>query len=233
MKLSIVVPAHNEAGNLEILLPRLKKALSHLEAEIVIVDNASTDNTDEVLQTFGKITPELHVVKEPVLGYGRAVITGLESTEGDVIGIIRADNQEKSEDLAEIYERLQKGRFDLYKAVRKNRIRDGLVRVIVSKAYNLLFRILFRLKIKDVNATPKVFTRELYEKMKLESKDWFIDAEIVIKAGKLKCKIGEMEIEYLPRLKGQSKVKTSHIIEFLKNMLYWRNRINDGEFLAG
>ena len=232
MKFSVVIPAHNESENLNVLLPRLKTALGSLDCQILVVDNASTDDSQEMLRAFKATMPELVIEKEPTLGYGRAVIAGLRSAKGDAIGIIRADNQEKSEDLVLMYKLFSEGNFDLYKAVRKNRIHDGLTRIIISKIYNLLFRLFFRTRTRDINATPKIFTRELYEKLKLESNDWFIDAEIVIKAANFGCRIGEMEIEYLPRLKGKSNVKPAHLYQFIKNMLIWRSRIQNRKLSA-
>ena len=232
MKFSIVIPAHNESENLKILLPQLKTALQSIEHEVVIVDNASTDDSGEILRAFQTKMPELIVVKEPTLGYGRAVIAGLKNAKGDVIGIIRSDNQEKPEDLVKMYEDFHNSGFDLYKAIRKHRIRDGLMRVIISKIYNLLFRFLFHTKIKDINACPKILKRELHEKLNIESNDSFIDSEIIIKTLGLGYKIGETKIDYLPRLRGKSTVKPATVYEFLKNMLTWRNRIKNEKFLA-
>jgi len=231
--LSVIVPAHNEADNLKVLLPRLFQSLfgMHRDFEILIVDNASTDQTPEVLSEFQKTIPQLRVVREPVLGYGRAVLSGLKGARGAVLGIIRADNQEKSEDLCRIAIALEESGFAMYKAVRKNRKSDGLKRVIISFFFNTLFTWGFGLHSRDLNATPKVVTRAFYHAAHLRSTDWFIDAEMVIKAEKMGYPIGEMEIEYLPRLKGSSNVRLRHIFEFLGNMLQWRLRLYHGKLL--
>src|SRR3989344_529252 len=162
MDFSVIIPACNEAENLKILLPRLRNALRAIDHEIVIVDNASTDTSKEVLEELQKEIPEIVIEHEPTLGYGRAV------------------NQEKSEDLVEMYRRFREGGFDVYKAIRKNRMHDGLKRIIISKTYNLFFEIFFHTGVKDINASPKILKRGIYEKLAIESDDWFIDAEIVI-----------------------------------------------------
>lgn len=228
---SVIIPAHNEAENLKILLPRLQKALQGILHQLVVVDNASNDNTQEIVAGLKNQIPEIAIVREPTLGYGRAVLTGLKNADGEVIGIIRADNQEKPEDLAVMYSRFQREGWDFCKAIRKSRKNDGFRRIIISQIYNFLFKTFFGLRSKDINATPKIFTREVYENFKLESKDWFIDAEMVIKAERLGYKIGEVEIEYLPRLKGQSTVKFKHLWEFLKNMIIWYKRLKNGQLL--
>ena len=147
---------------------------------------------------------------------------GLQESSGNIVGIIRADNQEKPEDLVSMFRLFVQNKWDFGKAIRKSRKDDGLKRMLISLFFNTSFRILFGLKVKDINATPKIFTRKLMNELKLESKDWFIDAEIVIKAVRAEAKIGEVEIEYLPRLKGKSSVRFRHIIQFIKNMLIWR-----------
>ena len=231
--LSVVVPAYNESENLQILLPRLHSALAPLgrSVEIIIVNNASTDSTDDVINGFKKEMPEVRLVHESQLGYGRAVLAGLKETRGTYIGIIRSDNQEKSEDLYSMFVVLKDSKLDIYKAIRGHRINDGALRVVVSFFYNTLFKIFFGLKSRDLNATPKIFTHAFYDKAHLESKDWFLDAEIVIKAEKMGYTVGQMEIEYLPRLKGKSSVRPRHVFEFLNNMLQWHSRMVHGKLL--
>jgi glycosyltransferase involved in cell wall biosynthesis len=230
---SVVVPAYNESENLVILLPRLNSALAamHEEYEIMLVDNASTDSTPQVVAQFQETMPQFRYVSEPTLGYGRAVLAGLIASCGSYIGIIRADNQEKSEDLVRMFEATRAGQYAFYKAIRMHRRNDGVKRIIISFFFNTMFRLLFSMRSRDLNATPKVMTRAFYEKVQLESKDWFIDAEMVIKAEKLGMKIGQMEIEYLPRLKGKSSVRLRHIFEFLGNMIQWRSRLYHGQLL--
>src|SRR3989338_1993935 len=225
--LSVIVPAHNEADNFKVLLPRLFRSMSEMRQnfEIVIVDNASNDTTPQVLAEFQKTMRELRVVREPALGYGRAVLAGFRNAQGAFLGVIRADNQEKSEDLCRMFVALQESGLALYKAVRKTRTNDGLKRIIISFFFNTFFRLGFGLHSRDLNAAPKVFTRGFYEAAHLRSTDWFIDAEMVIKAEKMGYAVGEMEIEYLPRLKGSSNVRLRHIFEFLGNMLQWRLRL--------
>jgi len=234
LRYSVVVPAHNESENLVVLLPRLKSALTVLDGayEIIIVDNASNDATERVIEEHAAAgMPQLRLVKEPTLGYGRAVLAGLAASRGGIIGIIRADNQEKPEDLCRMVQALESENRTLYKAVRMHRKSDGLKRIVISLVYNALFKLMFGLRSRDLNATPKVFTREFMEASRLRSKDWFIDAEMVIKAERMGLAVGEMEIEYLPRLKGKSTVRLRHIFEFLRNMVWWRERARHGNLL--
>jgi hypothetical protein len=110
------------------------------------------------------------------------------------------------------------------KAVRSKR-EDGLQRAIISAIYNQMFGIIFGAKSKDINAKPKVFKREAYNRLDLRSKDWFIDAEAMIQAQRNGFSIQELPIVFKPRRHGSSNVRFSTIIEFLKNM--WTHR--DGQ----
>ncbi len=223
---SIVVPGLNEAENLKILLPRMFAALeaTGTSYEILFVDNGSTDDTQAVVEEFQKTMPALRLISEPERGYGRAVRKGLALSTGAYIGIIRSDNQEKPEDLAMMFGELVASGADLCKALRLKRMNEGLQRVIISFVFNTLFKLMFHLKSKDINASPKLFTRAFYEAADLESQDFFIDAEMVIKAEYLGVSIKQIGIEYLPRLSGKSHVRLKHIFEFLRNMELWRRR---------
>ncbi len=112
---SVVVPGHNESENLKILLPRLYGALSELGVpfEIIFVDNASKDDTAAVIADFQKSMPNLKIVSEPTMGYGRAVLAGLSVTKGSYIGIMRSDNQEKAEDLNRRYLAIRSEKCDV------------------------------------------------------------------------------------------------------------------------
>lgn len=226
MKLSIIVPAHNESDNLGLLIPLLDKALSFLgsEREIIVVDNASTDDTQNTLKTLSQTFSSVCGVFEPKKGFGNAVLAGLNSASGNVLGYIHADNQMDPADLVNIYKKLVDNNLDVCKATRIDR-HDGALRWIQSAVYNFLFRVMFRVKIRDINGSPKLFTRQFLEKAHLESRDWFIDPEVVIKAKMLRAKIDEFEIHTWPREHGASQVKPAAILEFLGNMLYyWRQK---------
>jgi glycosyltransferase involved in cell wall biosynthesis len=232
---SVIIPAHNESENLSVLLPRLHRALTDTrrEFEILLIDNASTDDTQAVVRQFGRAMPELRLVAEPRLGYGRAVLAGFRAARGDVLATLRADNQERPEDLCRMIALREAENLDLYKAIRLHRMQqEGVLRVVVSFVFNKLSTLMLRVKARDINASPKVLTRAFYESARLESPDWFIDAEIVIKAEHMGIPIGALPIEYHPRLKGRSTARPQTVFEFLKNMLRWRVRLRTNRVLA-
>jgi len=224
MDLSLVLPALNEAENLPPLLKNTKAVLDNLAIsyEIIVVDNGSSDNTAEVLELLKKEIPELKTVIVPRnIGFGNGILQGLYVSQGKVLGFMDADGQIEPRCLAEVYLNLKTKGLDFCKGVRLTR-GDGWLRYAASKAYNLLFKLLFGGNINDLGGKPKVFTREFYEKVAPISKDWFLDTEIAIKMIKQGGKMEEMPNSFLVRSGGRSKVRLSTVWEFLKNMFYWR-----------
>jgi len=83
----------------------------------------------------------------------------------------------------------------------------------------LFFRFLFPVKSRDINGTPKLMRRECYRQLDLVSKDWFIDAEIMIKSTEKSYRVGEVEVSFMPRASGDSNVHLTTSFEFVRNML--------------
>jgi len=110
--------------------------------------------------------------------------------------------------------------IDICKGVRVIR-KDGFIRKLISCFYNLIFKLIFHCPYKDINSPPKVFRREFYEKANLRSKDWFLDAELILKAHWQGYKVEEFPITFTLRQKGISKVHFTDILQFLRNMIYW------------
>lgn len=223
MDFSIILPAYNEAGNLPLLLRDLKGAFDPLSIsyEMIVVDNGSIDDTQEVLNSLRAEIPQLRSVVWPNKGFGWCVLQGFAAARGEVLGFMDADKQIEPRYIAEIYQQLKRDGLDFCKAVRVSRA-DGRVRRAVSRIYNLVFRLVFGVNAKDINGKPKVFTRELYQRLNLVSRDWFLDAEIMIKIRKERCALGEVPISFLAREGGKSEMRLATIFEFIKNIIYWR-----------
>ncbi|OJI07379.1 hypothetical protein BK004_01450 [bacterium CG10_46_32] len=226
MKLSIIVPAHNESANLKLLVPQIDTILSTLneEYEIIVVDNASTDDTLEILNILKRQFSSVISVFEPKKGFGSAILAGLARSQGDVIGYIHADNQMEAMDIVRIYQKLKLENLDICKATRADRY-DGIMRWVISRVYNLLFRAMFHVRLRDINGSPKLFTRNFFYAAHITSRDWFIDPEIIIKAQRRGARMGEVMIHTKPREHGSSQVRATTVLEFLKNMFYyWRQK---------
>ena len=221
MKISVIAPFHNEEGVVKKVVLEILSALRPFrDFEFICVQDGSGDSTGIILKNLLAGNPELRVVEIlQSFGYGHAVRKGLEATSGEIVGYIDGDGQIDLEDIIRVLRCASSVRAAKAKRVKR---RDGWKRAIISRIYNLLTFLLFGFLSSDVNAKPKFFKREDLEKMKLVSNDWFIDAEIMIKAKKLGIKWRELPIEFKKREEGFSKVSWRTNLEWLKNLFIWR-----------
>jgi dolichol-phosphate mannosyltransferase len=108
---------------------------------------------------------------------------------------------------------------------------DPLSRLVASWGYNLLVRLLFRIRIRDVDCAFKLFRRDVFDKIHIESKKFFVDTEVMAKASKLNMRVTEIGVRHFPRTAGTSTVRVSHIWHTLGEVasmwtdIYVRGRI--------
>ena len=224
MKFSLIIPAYNEAENIGAVVSNLAAALRNSgdSFEIIVVNNGSVDNTSAVLKKLQGEIPELMTTDVfPNQGYGNGVLAGLAVAQGDILGWMHADNQVSPKDVLLIYQNLKEKNLDFCKAVRVGRD-EHWMRIIQSRVYNTFFRLLFGGELRDINGTPKIFKREMYEKLNLHSRDWFLDPEVVIKALRLGVAIGEVEIKWRMRPGGSSHVSQGTWMQFVKNLIKYK-----------
>ncbi|MBX9790421.1 MAG: glycosyltransferase family 2 protein [Pirellulales bacterium] len=224
--LSLVVPCYNEEQLLDNSVRELIEVFEqhHVRIEVVLVDNGSRDRTGACIDEL--VAAGLSVVKRVVpvnQGYGNGILVGLAACRGRWVGIVHADSQVEAADVYKIYSLAQQApRACLVKARRRFRL-DGLRRKIVSIFYNLIINVLYPgLGSIDVNSSPKLLPRRYLEAMKLVSRDWFVDPEIMIKARYLRLPVIEINVLAQMRRGGKSNVNLNTCWEFVVNLCRWR-----------
>jgi len=156
-------------------------------------------------------------------GYGHGILTGLPLCTAPWIGSIPADGQVDAEDVVRLFDVLRHTKGVVLGKVRRRFRLDGLWRKVVSIAYNCLVFLLWpRLGSIDVNGTPKIFPRELLAVLDLESKRWFLDPELMIKAHWLGVRVLEVNVFARMRGNGLSHVRASTCWEFVTSLLRFR-----------
>jgi glycosyltransferase involved in cell wall biosynthesis len=227
--LSVVVLCYRSGDAARSYAARLSKVL--LDAgidnyQLVLVGNyaaGSGDTTPDVVRELAAGDPRIvcsAVEKQGMMGWDMR--SGLSLATGEHLAVIDGDGQVLVEDLVRIYRLLREQGLDLAKTYRTRR-GDGLKRKLFSLVFNGLFHLLFPgLPARDINAKPKILTRSAYERLDLQSDDWFIDAEILIQARRLGFRIGEMETEFLGLTGRRSFIKMASVVEFLYNLLRYR-----------
>ena len=153
------------------------------------------------------------------LGYGFGITSGLKEARGRFVGFMCADGQVAPEDVARALWAVERAGPDALVKVRRVTRNDGLFRWLQSRVFNLVCLLLFRTLTTDVNGTPKLMERRVWERMKLESRDWFVDAEVVFKAKKMGLNFLEVPVDFMPRQEGRSWVNLGTTAEFARNLL--------------
>ncbi|MBW1780109.1 MAG: glycosyltransferase family 2 protein [Deltaproteobacteria bacterium] len=169
MKLSVVIPVHNEAGCIEKtvlnLVLHLRKAV--VEFEILVVNDNSTDATAPVLERLSLEYPEVRRLCNPASkGFGLAVRTGLEAFSGDAAAIVMGDGSDSPEDVVRFFRKLEEG-FD---CVFGSRFMKGgytrgypVYKLILNRVVNQFIRILFGLTYNDTTNAFKMYRRKTIE----------------------------------------------------------------------
>jgi len=222
-ELSLIMPCYNEQDVIPYTIPQLCAAFAEAghRLELVACDNGSTDRTTEVIREF--VEQGLPVVYHRVErneGYGNGVLNSIPVCTAPWIGIIPADGQTDAEDVARLFDAVKHTEGLVMGKVRRRFRMDGVTRKIVSIAYNLfVFALWPRLGSIDVNGSPKILQRRVLERMDLQSKQWFLDPEIMVKAHYMGVRVIEMNVFARMRGNGLSHIRSSTCWEFFSNLL--------------
>ena len=233
-EISVVVLAYRSASTITSFVDSLVNSLEKekLSWEIVLVGNyfeGVGDQTPEVVRGIAVRDSRIKAVAEIKKGMmGWDMKSGLQAATGKTLAVIDGDGQMPSSDVIRVYQLMKTNGLDFAKTYRAER-NDGSYRRLISVVYNILFKLLFPgINAWDMNSKPKIMTREVYNRMHLNSNGWFIDAEIMIFARRLQAKIGEVETVFHSMDSRPSFVKPLSILEFLGNLFWYRVK----EFLA-
>lgn len=200
VKVSIVVPAYNEAENVPLLMEEFAKMFSdtRMSGEVILVDDGSTDGTylkvRECQEKYNFLRVAVHRRNR---GLTDALMTGFSKARGRIFVFWPADLQYLPEDIPKLIDRIDSG-YDVVCGWKSGSY--GLKR-IVSSIYNLLSRIIFRVKVHDLNSV-KAFRREIVNEVPMR-KDWH--RYMVVMAASKGYKVGEARVNVYPRKFGQSK----------------------------
>jgi len=154
-ELSIVLPAKNEAIGLSLVLPQIIKL--YPEAEVIVVNDGSIDNTSEVCASAG-IIEVLHKYSK---GNGAAIKSGARRATGDVIVFMDGDGQHNPDDIPRLLASLEGG-YDMAVGARDNASQASFSRFAGNKIYNRLASFVVNHKINDLTSGFRAVKRELF-----------------------------------------------------------------------
>ncbi|MCB0507269.1 MAG: glycosyltransferase family 2 protein [Chitinophagales bacterium] len=229
IELSVVVLCYQAENIIERFTAQLLQEITQLNIsfELILVANYDKGTTDNTITLAKKIAQQHNNIKvldkEKEGGMGWDMRSGLSAASGKYIAVIDGDAQMPASDIPIVYGVIKFGNYDLVKTYRAKRY-DGFIRTFLSDSYNLVFKLLYapRFPIRDINSKPKIFTKDAYKKMHLNSNDWFTDAEIMIQALKLNLKIAEISTMFYKNERNASFVGFKTVFEFVFNLFKYR-----------
>jgi glycosyltransferase involved in cell wall biosynthesis len=223
--ISLVLPAYNEADNIE---PMVAEATPALEAsaddhEIVVVDDGSADATAEVTRRVIETYPRVRLVQHEVnRGFGAAVFTGFTSATKDWIFYTDADRQFVLSELENFVPYMAEA--DLIAGYRAPR-RDPFMRVFYGKGWSALCTLLFGYTVRDVDCGFKLFRREIIQELapQIESRGATFSIEWLVRAKRAGYRFVELPVSHRPRVAGsQTGANINVIVRAFRELVRFR-----------
>lgn len=211
--ISIILPAYNEEKNIKKVVV---EALAYLRKikdpwEIIIVNDGSTDQTGDLTRAIEKKVKKVRVINHKSnLGYGISLKEGFLASLYDYVFFTDTDRQFDLKALEVMWPLARTGVVDLVIGYRVNR-KDPVLRKLLSRGYNFLIDMIFGLDVKDIDCAFKIFKKEIFKKIKIESNHFFVNTEILVKARFFKFKILEVGVPHFPRQAGKSSISFKYI----------------------
>jgi glycosyltransferase involved in cell wall biosynthesis len=208
-KLSVIIPVYNEKNTIKKLLNKIHK-LSDIKKEIIVVDDGSSDGSANILKkNKNKITKLIHHKKN--LGKGAAIKTAKKFIKGNVVIIQDADLEYDPKDYYKLLYFINKGYKVVYgsRVLGKNRYLlknfSSGTRIFFNHMLTILSNFLNQQKLTDAHTCYKMFTSDIFLKIRLEENDFSFCPEITTKIGLKKINIKEVPIKYYGRKYDEGK----------------------------
>lgn len=227
MSISVVLPAYREAENLRVLLPQVTAALNKTEGdwEVLVVDtlHSTEDGTREVCQENGVTC----LNRKGGNYYGDAIRTGIKEAQYDRIVIMDADGSHNPADILRMQQIMGEENLDLVigsRYMEGGKTHNGPILRLMSMMVNLSYRLLFRIKVKDVSDSFRMYDAQKLKRIPLQCNNFDIVEEILIlfqvyyPHGKIK----EIPVYFNKRMAGESK---RNLIKFVLSYLITMERL--------
>ncbi|KAJ4459807.1 putative Dolichol-phosphate mannosyltransferase [Paratrimastix pyriformis] len=234
VKYSVLLPTYNERENLPLIVYLLNRELTkcQVDFEILIIDDNSPDGTLAVAQKLQTVFgPEkIRIESRPgKLGLGTAYIHGMRFATGDFIIILDADLSHHPEALPQFIGLQRAGNYDV---VTGTRYMNGggvwgwnMKRKLTSRVANYIASATLGQASTDMTGSYRLYKRAVLERIlpSMVSKGYVFQMEIIMRAKALGYRIGEVPINFVDRVFGESKFKLSEITGYLRGvwMLFW------------
>jgi dolichol-phosphate mannosyltransferase len=215
VKLSIVVPAKNEAQSIRSCLQNLRRIVREehgVPCEIIVVDDSSTDGTGDVVRAEMREDPTVRLITNTARsGFGRAVRLGLDHVTGDVVVICMADGSDAPRDVVRYLRKVEEG----YECVFGSRFVPGArvvdyprFRRVLNRLGNRLVQLVFWVPFNDVSNAFKAYRRHVIRECgPFSANDFELTLEMALRAVTRGYRIAQVPVAWSNRTAGRSKLR--------------------------
>jgi glycosyltransferase involved in cell wall biosynthesis len=204
--LSVFFPAYNDSGTIASLVITALQSARRLtpDCEVIVVNDGSADATADIADELARTYPEVRVVHhDRNRGYGGALRSGFAAATRDLIFYTDGDAQYDPAEMALLWERLDAG-VDLVNGYKISRS-DPLHRIIIGRIYHHTVKILFGLRVRDVDCDFRLMRRSIFDRVTLEKNSGVICLEMMKKIQDAGFRIAEVPVHHYHRAYGRSQ----------------------------
>jgi len=229
-KYTVILPTYNERRNLPVITWLLDRTFTqhNLVWELIIVDDASPDGTQDVAKQLVRVYGANKIVLKPragKLGLGTAYVHGLQFAKGNFVIIMDADFSHHPKFIADFIALQKAHDYDIVTGTRY--AGDGgvygwdLKRKLVSRGANLFATVMLRPGVSDLTGSFRLYKRHVLERVisETQSKGYTFQMEMMVRARAAGYSVGEVPISFVDRLYGESKLGGDEIVEYAKGVL--------------
>lgn len=211
-KLSLVLPAHNEAANIEAVVTRALDVLPRVvrDVEIIVVNDGSHDQTGAIIDRLAGEHSRVQTVHHPVnRGYGAALTSGFRAATGDSIMFMDADRQFDIADINALLPYVPY--YDIVAGYRIQR-RDPLYRRLYGKLFGIVVWGLFGVHLRDTDCAFKIYRADLLNTIDLTTSGALINTEMLARSRRRGAMIVEVGVNHYPRFAGESSGGSPRVV---------------------
>lgn len=223
MDISIIIPLYNEEESLTKLYEWIERVMTanHYEWEAIFVDDGSTDNSWQIINTLQQHSIHVHGIKfRHNYGKSPALYCGFKAAKGDVVITMDADLQDSPDEIPALYRMIKEDGYDLVSGWKKKRYDSKLTKNLPSKLYNATARCVTGLKLHDMNCGLKAYKNEVIKNIEVYGEMHRYIPYLAKNAGF--TRIGEKVVEHRKREFGTSKFGINRFVNgYLDLMTLW------------
>ena len=204
--LSVFFPAYNDSGTIASLVMVALRTAAELtpDHEVIVVNDGSIDGTAEILAELARVYPRLRVVTHPTnRGYGGALRTGFSTASKDIVFYTDGDAQYDPAEMAVLWRKISP-EVDLVNGYKIKRS-DPLHRILIGRMYHHIVKMMFGLKVRDVDCDFRMLRRSIFDRIQLEKNSGVICLEMMKKIQDAGFGIVEVPVHHYHRAYGKSQ----------------------------